>query len=207
MPSTRSLCMSSSQSCEPRCATHKGPVDFLAVLSLWTMEIYSNDEPPWFYGHVHRMAEPTRRPNTFYIDELHVPSTVGNYADVERVVRETLSGHRETETTVRSIMRQIWRCQRRLVRKPRNGRLRAVVYSWTTPSSGRLAVSYGMCTFTDRTGHESYRKRDLRQTALARLRQHPVVFDVPVTQPVTRQYVKQQIGEHIRETIRSGGVD
>lgn len=159
---------------------------------------------------VYPMDKPTRRPNTFYIDELHQPCTVGNYAEVERVIRSTFTGQQGIDDDViHGFIQKMRRCQRRLVRKPCNGRLRAIVYTWSTPSSDVVRISYGMCTFTDRTGRGSYRKRDLRQTALKRFLQCGTTIDRPVTQPAyyhrsTRRYVEQLITEAIHDTVRSG---
>lgn len=126
------------------------------------------------------------------------------------VIRSTFTGQQGIDDDViHGFIQKMRRCQRRLVRKPCNGRLRAIVYTWSTPSSDVVRISYGMCTFTDRTGRGSYRKRDLRQTALKRFLQCGTTIDRPVTQPAyyhrsTRRYVEQLITEAIHDTVRSG---
>ena len=132
-------------------------------------------------------------PKIFYVDELYTHKTAGRYAAVERLVRDAVQG--EADVDVAALMRKIRTCQTYAVRKPRNGRYRAVVYHWDTPTNtgdNAIVIQFGVCTFTDRTGHGVFRKRQLRDTALRRYthRKRSLLHIVPPDTVVTKPYVQ-----------------
>jgi len=139
----------------------------------------------------------------FYVDELHDTSTVGNYNQVAVKLRECMQSDLPPDIFIREFMHQLRQCQTSRTRKSRNGRFRAIVYNWNMLDEHLVQIVYGMCTFTDRTGRENFRKSELRTTAHRRFVNHQHTITENVTEgPMTKKRVESIINHHIQSRIR-----